>query len=451
MKKLLIIAVIGFVTISNAQTRSYNDLGVLFTTEKIDGTARFNAMSGAFGSLGGDLSAIDVNPAGAAIFLNSEIGFSLDFNGIDTQANYYGNNSYSSTDNVIFSQAGGVFVFRNSYGNTANSGWGKVAVAFNYSQLNNYDNFWFAQGNSNIPTWTYDPYFDNIDQDYPFSDGQYFENYTDGRNNRYSFTIASEYNNKIYIGASFNSYDINYYQQVLIEEDNYAINGDQLYANSIQELATTGSGFAFNLGIIAKATDNLRVGVAYQSPVWYNMYESFLEYDTELYLSNINGYFDEYSGVSNYDYQLRTPSKFTGSLSYIFNKAGLISFDYIYRNYSNIELSNGNWNLENQEFKTGLNASNEFRIGTEWRIQKLSLRGGYHFAQNPYVNANSSDNNEGYSLGLGYNFGPARFDFSYQHDEQTGAYTVYPQYPEINPTDLNYKLNKFTATLIINI
>lgn len=449
MKKLLFIVVFAFVNISFAQTMSYNDLGVLFTNEKIDGTARFNAMSGAFGSLGGDISAIDINPAGAAVFLKSEISFSVDFNGIDTKANYYGINSYSSSDDVVFSQSGGVFVFRKNYGNTPNQGWGKVALAFDYSQVNNYDNFWFAQGNSNYPTWIYDPYLEN--KVYPFSDGQYFENYTSGRNNRFSFTVASEYNNKLYIGAAFNTYNLDYYQRVTIEEDNYSLNGDQLAVNSIQELGTYGDGFAFNLGIIGKPTDNLRLGIAYQSPVWYNMYENFIEYDTEIYLSNIEGYYSEYSGINEYYYKLRTPSKFTGSVSYIFNKLGLISLDYIYRNYSNINLSDGNWSLENQEFKTTLNATSEVRVGTEWRYQKLSLRGGYHFAQNPYKTAISSDDNQGYSLGLGYNFGPVKVDFSYLYSSQTGTYTVYPQYQEINPTELDFKEDKFTVTLVINI
>jgi long-subunit fatty acid transport protein len=449
MKKLLLITALCFVGIVNSQTLSYNDIGVLFTNERIDGTARFNGMSGAFGSLGGDLSAIDINPAGAAVFLKSEISFSLDFNGIDTRANYYGNNSYSSSDDVVFSQSGGVFVFRKNYGNTPDSGWGKVALAFNYSQLNNYDNFWFAQGNSNFPTWINDPYLEN--KIYPFSDGQYFENYTSGRNNKYTFSFASEYNNKLYIGAAFSTYNANFYQQVVIEEDNYALNGDELLVNSIQELGTYGDGFSFNLGIIGRPTENLRLGIAYQSPIWYNMYENFIEYDTEIYLSNVDDYYTEYSGISEYYYKLRTPSKFTGSASFIFDKAGLISFDYIYRNYSNIQLSDGNWNFENQEFKIGLNATSEVRVGTEWRVQKFSVRGGYHFAQNPYKTANSSDNNQGYSLGLGYNFGPVRFDFSYLNSSQTGTYTVYPQYPDVNPTELDYKMDKFTATLVINI
>ena len=86
MKNIIFLIALGASYITYAQTLSYNDIGVLFTKENIDGTARFNAMSGAFGALGGDMSAIESNPAGAAVFLKSELSFSLDFNGIDTKA-----------------------------------------------------------------------------------------------------------------------------------------------------------------------------------------------------------------------------------------------------------------------------------------------------------------------------------------------------------------------------
>ena len=41
---------------------------VRYSTETTLGTARFKSMSGAFGALGGDMSAVSVNPAGSAIF-----------------------------------------------------------------------------------------------------------------------------------------------------------------------------------------------------------------------------------------------------------------------------------------------------------------------------------------------------------------------------------------------
>jgi hypothetical protein len=448
MKNLLFLVALGASYITYAQTLSYNDLGVLFTKEKIDGTARFNAMSGAFGSLGGDITAIESNPAGAAVFLKSEISFSLDFNGTDTKANYYGENTYASNDNVKFSQTGGVFVFKPKYA-ANNNGWNKFAFAFDYSTANEYENLWFAQGNSNYPTWTEDPNIEN--KQYLFSDGQYFQNSTDGRNNKYTFTLASQYKDNIYIGASLINYNVDYYQYILLEEDNYSLNGDFLEASMIQELLTYGNGFSFNLGIIGKPTKDLRLGFAYQSPVWYDLGETFLEYDTEVYYSNVNEVYSDYSGVSNYSYNLRTPSKYTGSFAYIFDKFGLISVDYIYKNYSNITLRNGNWNSENQAFKTELNGVSELRLGTEWRIDKVSIRGGYHFEQSPYKNALSSDNKDGYSLGLGYNFGPAKLDISYQHDSYTAPYNFYPQYSEVNSAELEYKMSKVTATLVFNM
>ena len=39
-----------------------------YSTGETQGTARFKSMSGAFGALGGDMSAVSINPAGSAIF-----------------------------------------------------------------------------------------------------------------------------------------------------------------------------------------------------------------------------------------------------------------------------------------------------------------------------------------------------------------------------------------------
>ncbi|MBL4767381.1 MAG: hypothetical protein JKY94_06630 [Rhodobacteraceae bacterium] len=45
------------------QSLGYQDLALFFADENNSGTARFNAMSGAFGALGGDVSSLSVNPA----------------------------------------------------------------------------------------------------------------------------------------------------------------------------------------------------------------------------------------------------------------------------------------------------------------------------------------------------------------------------------------------------
>jgi len=383
--------------ISNAQTLSYNDIGVLFSKENINGTARFNAMSGAFGALGGDLSSIETNPAGAAVFLKSEFSVSLNVRNIETASTFYGTNELIENDYTNLSQAGGVFVF-----NTRNnSNWSNLALSFNYSITNNFEDLWIASGNSGFAPIT--DLYDNDPVIYGNSDGQYFENYTDGKNSKYSFTIASEYNDNLYVGASINTYDIDYYQSVLIEEYNNDGNGNTFDVSQIQELLTYGDGYSFNVGFISKPSDNIRFGLAYQSPVWYTLAEDFVEYDVVIYENDVNT-IEDFSGTNGFDYKLRTPSKLTGSFAYIFEKQGLISVDYIYKNYSNIKLSNANFTEENIAFDSDLESTGQLRIGTEWRFDNLSLRGGYHTEKNPYKNAISSDNNEGFSLGAGYKF-----------------------------------------------
>jgi hypothetical protein len=446
MKKLFLAAMLCVAFISNAQTLGYNDIGVQFSKENINGTARFNAMSGAFGALGGDLSALETNPAGAAVFLKSEFTLTFGTNNIETTSNYYGNNQFSESNNADITQSGGVFVF-NTY--SRNSNWGKIALGFNYSLANDFENFWIANGNSNYPTWIDDANDEDIL--YLNSNGQYFENLTDGKNSKYTFTFASEYNENLYLGASISSYDIEHYQQILLEEYNNDGNGNNLDASLIQELFTYGEGFSFNFGLISKPNENLRLGLAYKSPVWYNLSEDYLESDLEVYYSNTDELLTDYSGINTFDYKLKTPSKFTGSFAYIFNKQGLISIDYIYKNYSDVKLSNSNFSIENQAFKSDLESTGELRIGTEWRFDDVSLRGGYHIEKSPYKNALDSDSIEGFSFGAGYKFRGGKLDFSYQKSSNTGAYNFYPQYNQVNAAELNIDNSKITATLVLNI
>ena len=447
MKKLYFLAILlGIGYISNAQTLGYNDLGVLFSKEKINGTARYNAMSGAFGALGGDLSAMEINPAGAAVFLKSEFAISLDIRNTKTSADFYGTNLSTENEYTNLSQAGGVFVFRD-HGN--NSEWSNIALGFNYSISNDFENLWMAKGNSGYAPLT--DLYDNDPVVYVNSDGQYFENLTDGKSNKYSFTFAAQHNDNLYLGASINTYDVEYYQHTLIEEYNNDGNGNTLDLSSRQKLLTYGDGISFNFGVISKPSENMRLGLAYQSPVWYNISEDFVEYDDEVYLSNNNETITEFSGLNSFGYKLRTPGKLIGSFAYILGDKGLVSVDYSLKNYSNIKLSSANFNAENQAFKSDLENVGELRIGTEWRLDNFSIRGGYHFENSPYKSAINSDNLQGFSLGAGYKFRGGKIDFAYQKHSNTAPYNFYPQSNQVNAVELDNDTSKFTATLVLNI
>ena len=67
LKMYLGIVACSLVGVGSVHAQSETDAFSLSRTE-IDGSARFQAMGGAFAALGGDLSSISQNPAGGAVF-----------------------------------------------------------------------------------------------------------------------------------------------------------------------------------------------------------------------------------------------------------------------------------------------------------------------------------------------------------------------------------------------
>ena len=111
MKKYLFFAFIGLSTIQ-LQAQEIKD-AMRYTQDNTNGTARFRSMSGAFGALGGDLSSINVNPAGSAIFANNQLGFTLNNTSINNNSNFFDNTTNVKDSSFDLNQAGGVFVFKN--------------------------------------------------------------------------------------------------------------------------------------------------------------------------------------------------------------------------------------------------------------------------------------------------------------------------------------------------
>jgi len=87
---------------------------VRYSQSDIQGTARFRALSGAFGALGGDMSAVGLNPAGSAIFNNNHASFSISNLNVNNDLSYFNNNTTTSNSEFDFHQAGAAFVFTDS-------------------------------------------------------------------------------------------------------------------------------------------------------------------------------------------------------------------------------------------------------------------------------------------------------------------------------------------------
>ena len=162
MKKLILLFV-GILSVSNFYAQSIQD-AVRYSQDEIKGTARFRAMSGAFGALGGDLSAASSNPAGSAIFNKSHASITLNSENIDNDVTYFNGFNNSSSSEFDLSQTGAVFVFNNT---NNNSNWRKFVLGFVYDKIQNYNNEWTASGTN---TQSVDGYFLANAQGVPLDD-----------------------------------------------------------------------------------------------------------------------------------------------------------------------------------------------------------------------------------------------------------------------------------------
>ena len=457
MRKIILTAICIAATLTSySQALDYGDLALMFSNDNQNGTARFNAMSGAFGALGGDISSLSVNPAGAAVFKTSAFSISGTSRETDITSTYY--NSSLTTQNEYFNinQAGAVLVFDNY----EDSDWDKVAFGFNYRIKNNFDNSFAATGNSGVATFV--EFTDDTNTpktQYNVSENQRFSNTFNGEISEINFAISGAYQRKLYVGAALNTVSLEFSQLAILEEKNNDGAGNTLNARLVQENITNGTGFSLSAGFIYKANKFIRFGAAYETPTWYteiiketNFSDKFRDegYET-LSVSNNNGVYRNNYPIEDLLYKLKTPSKLTLSGALIFGKNGLLSVDYIKKGYQKINLSGANFSNVNPFFVNQLRSTTSLNVGTEWRLDKLSLRGGYRYEQNPRKDALESDDLKGYSFGAGYNFGNTKFDIGYSDRNKTSFYDVYPQYNNINTVDLKTDNKVITATLTFNL
>lgn len=71
--RIILIFLISLLTTQLLVAQTVNDVDRFVSTE-LNGSARYTSMAGAFGALGGDLTAISFNPASSSVFLHSELG-----------------------------------------------------------------------------------------------------------------------------------------------------------------------------------------------------------------------------------------------------------------------------------------------------------------------------------------------------------------------------------------
>jgi hypothetical protein len=147
-----------------------------------------------------------------------------------------------------------------------------------------------------------------------------------GAVDHYTLAVGLNISNYIFAGVSMAITTMDY--TYISKYDEKFTNDDYLYLDN--SLNTRGAGYAVNIGAIVRPADYLRLGVAYRSPVWYDMTDYF---DSEAGSSvaerqghiNLTGKTPE---GAFYQYSYQSPERWIFSGAAIFGQSGLLSADY---------------------------------------------------------------------------------------------------------------------------
>jgi long-subunit fatty acid transport protein len=505
MKRLIftLFIIAGFFSVASAQ---YVDQALIFSQQYAGSTARSKAMGNAFGALGGDFSALSINPAGIAIYQRPEVSVTANLLGINnTQSTYQGQTSDDRSTSFNFRNFGYVFAQPTS---SANSGLVSFGFGLGFNRLNSFNqnistqalgstysrtdafaqnangissSAFFDENNpySNVP-WESKLAWENylISLKNPDANGvgdQYqsilfadervdqYENISrEGYINEYLASFGANFNHRVYIGATLGMHDL-YYN----ETRTYSENAPFGYFDYLNYASSSGYGYNLKLGLIIRPTDALRLGAAIHTPTFYTIKESYysnMSSDLHDVSADADGSHNLTTPTGNYKYRMETPFRAIGSVAYQFGKKGLISFDYEYVDYSKTKLRKGedgyNFAPENQDINDIYKPVSNIHIGGEYRAtDALSLRAGYESFGNPYkstvdgiIQPNTNFKFNTINAGLGYRFENVSVDLSYSLGDRTHYMYIY-QIPgmEVSPVKYHILNHEIVFTIALKL
>jgi len=488
MKKAGLIILSIFTIFFSVSSQNIDD-ALRYSQLFYNGTARFNAMGGAFTALGGDLSSLSLNPAGIGVYRSSEItvtpqlifnNYKSLFNNSKTSDVFSQNNlnqigvvinmiSNDKTEGLINLNVGYSYmrtnIFREEYtikGVSTNSSmadyWAGRAEGTNYSDLTGPEGYAFdawvidtvtGSGGSSYGT-VFSNYGENANSTYGQTIRRIISN--QGYSGEHAFSVGGNYSNKIYFGATLGISRLSYtgdYEHLEADYDN--VIPDFKNFTYIDHFEATGTGFSLKIGAIIKPVDFIRIGFAFHSPIIYRIHEY-----TDV---NISAAFDDNlppvvpeTTSSRYSYTLTTPFRAVAGVAIQIKKLAVVSADYEIVDYRMAHFSNASddykYNNENDGIQHVFKPTSNLRLGTEFRLSNLYFRGGYGYYGKAFKSGELNDNLDynSYSLGFGFRQANFFFDLAYTNLSSTQKYLMYEN-PDLQPATISKTRNAFTATL----
>jgi hypothetical protein len=282
---------------------------------------------------------------------------------------------------------------------------------------------------------------------------------TEGYTGEHAFSVGGNYSNKIFFGATLGINRLKYTEHYEhLESVDYALAYGLQNFTYTKHTENTGTGISLKIGAIIKPVESIRIGLAFHSPTYYRI-NSYLYDDI---VANFKGYNpDEFSlDPLRYNYALTTPFRALAGIAYQYKKSALLSFDYEFIDYSTARFSetgdNYDYGEKNLDIKNTLKPASNFRLGGEYRIDKIYLRGGYGYYGKSFIADDQTGNmyHRSISFGAGFREQNLNIDFGYTNMSNSQRYELYSIYSEtaannLEPViaDFNTAKNIFTVTI----
>ena len=441
------------------------------------GTARHQAIGGAMGSLGGEISSTFINPAGLGLYKTGEVVLTPGLSLLRGKSNFRGTDA--KTDMFAkfnFGTSGVVWGIANRYGK-----WASSAFSFAVNRTANFNNTTLYRGvndassyseafalelsnsglriddvrNSNLSLGTkmavYTYLIDTVTRggvlqvigrpEYLASRNQEVLTKSKGGITELSFGAAGNMDDKLYIGASLGVPIMNYSRdRRLVESDPANDTTNEFGFSRFEEnYSAKGIGLNVKLGIIVKPVDYVRLGFSLHSPTLFGLKDEYggkMVTDVErLFGPNDKGIdsiaSDYYFGNSteSFRYDLISPWKFLVSASYVLHETedvtrqkGFITADVEYVTHKSSKFSSAEENGDDTYYKGVNNGIKEiyknafnFRIGGELKFKTIMTRLGFALFGNPYKESALKGRRMNLSGGLGYRNKGIFVDLTYVH------------------------------------
>lgn len=429
------------------------------------GTARYVGVGSSMSAIGADLSVVNTNPAGIALFRKSEYSFTpaLSINDATSQLVSGQGNGINTDNRTVFNlpNAGVVFTSR-----PRSPGWKNINFALTANQLANFNQQFYFQGssvgtiaqhfkevaNSSVglndfetklasdASSIYDLQGDGIyDIDYDLSPKALLNRsqkaINKGSMTELGLSFAGNYSDKLMVGLtvgipffSFSS------DKTYVEQDEQKNGGNVPYFSDLsyrEKLTTTGSGINAKLGIIFRPTQVFRLGASIQTPTAMMM--------SDTYTSTLaNNYYEDTketgkflgqtaSSNGNFDYKLKTPWRYSGSAGLVFGKSGFFSGEVEYVDYSHNHFRYNSFDdaetAVNTDISNQLQSVLNVRLGAEIAMNILRFRAGVGLTPSPFINDDTRQYT--YSGGIGVREKAWYLDIAYRRLQNQAQYYPY--------------------------